>query len=116
MATGKQSAWWREMGAISRGMMFLDGGIATPASAEALSETQEADGQQAREPLPSGPDPSGIVTGVVRLLEDLALLGGRPVGVRHNDDIDEPFPPLHRRSKALARRAHRIAQVDCATC
>jgi len=32
MKTGTYNAWWREMGAISRGMMFIEGNIAAPES------------------------------------------------------------------------------------
>ena len=36
MKTGSNNAWWREMGAISRGMMFIEGNIATPAGLDRL--------------------------------------------------------------------------------
>lgn len=110
-------SWWREMGAISRGMMFIEGQIATPSAVEDTQATASATpvvelpaeqaGEAARLQLKGA---------ALRLFEDLLLLGGRPAGVRHNDDIDEPFPPLHRRSQALARHGRRQAPRPCATC
>lgn len=111
MATGRQSAWWREMGAISRGMMFLDGSFVPPTAPEPRPVAAVAAGKGTGNGVPRQAE-ANVTRGVMRLLEDLALLGGRPVSRRHNDDIDEPFPALHRRSEALARRSRRMAQAE----
>jgi hypothetical protein len=67
-------SWWREMGAISRGMMFVEGNIATPLSLQ-------DNGRQARKPASEEqrPDVSGLKKTADRLYQDFLLLGGRPV-------------------------------------
>ncbi len=42
MKTSTYNSWWREMGAISRGMMFIEGSIATPAALETLRKPEPA--------------------------------------------------------------------------
>ncbi len=107
-----QRTWWQEMGAISRGMMFLGGSIATPASVESSEEPAEA----AHATLPSQRGRKvrtrRLSRKMHRLLENLMLLGGRPASVRHNDDIDEPFPARHQRRHATRVR-HSPATQEC---
>ena len=113
----KQHTWWQEMGAISRGMMFLDGSIATPASLHPTGPEPVRSSSATHHELPHAHREFRI--SVARLArkarwwwDELALLGGRPMTVRHNDDIDEPFPPLHRRRGANRRPRPQVAQ-DC---
>ncbi len=109
MGTSKQRTWWQEMGAISRGLMFFDGSIATQAS---LQESERL----ARRVVPASPKEraprSSMKRKARRFLEDLMLLGGRPVAVRRNDDIDEPFPPVHGRHARNRRRASAARSFD----
>lgn len=39
MDKSRYSGWWREMGAISRGMLFMDGSIATAKAMETIAGT-----------------------------------------------------------------------------
>ena len=109
-------SWWREMGAISRGMMFVEGNIATPLSLQ-------DNGRQARKPASEEqrPDVSGLKKTADRLYQDFLLLGGRPVTPGHNDDINEPFPLLFAEERSPTTRPRpqqRKTQQSqtCATC
>lgn len=119
MASSFYKSWWREMGAISRGMMFIEGSVATPASLERTAPAAR------RTPATSG-RPQSISPGfrkkAGRLYRDFLLLGGRPVTPGHNDDINEPFPQLDQDEPAPAirsrppRRAKTLQSQTCATC
>ena len=123
MDTSKQRTWWQEIGAISRGMTFIEGSIATPASL--LERERPVPGGPAQ-PLPQDEPAKAPAASLQRralwLLDSLLLLGGRPETVRHHDDIDEPFPPLHRHRPVRERRRprRRVARAmpaeQCATC
>ncbi|HEX7803782.1 MAG TPA: hypothetical protein VF471_13610 [Pseudoxanthomonas sp.] len=119
MTSSFYKSWWREMGAISRGMMFIEGNIATPAS---LDRTVPA-----ARPAPATNDrPQPVSTGLRkkadRLYRELLLLGGRPVTPGHNDDINEPFPQIDEDESApsprpwLPQRAQAMQSQTCATC
>jgi hypothetical protein len=119
MASNFYKSWWREMGAISRGMMFIEGNVATPASlGRAVPGAQQTS-------TTSG-DPQSIQAGLRkkadRLYQDFLLLGGRPVTPGHNDDINEPFPQIDEDEPAPAirswspRRAKAMQSQTCATC
>lgn len=41
MGTETRKAWWRELGAISQGMLFIDGHIAVPQATETAKPEQE---------------------------------------------------------------------------
>lgn len=74
-----QQSWWRELGAISRGLDFLQGGGSfDPSETEAL---------RAAEPTHVAPARRNLA----HLLHDLVYLGGRPMHAGHNDDLDESF-------------------------
>jgi len=119
MASSFYKSWWREMGAISRGMMFIEGNIATPASLDPIAPTAH------RAPATSG-HPQSVSTGLRkkadRLYRDFLLLGGRPVTPDHNDDINEPFPQIDEDEPAPAtrsrppQRARTTQSQTCATC
>ena len=108
-------SWWREMGAISRGMMFVEGNIATPLSLQ-------DNGRQARKPASEEqrPDVSGLKKTADRLYQDFLLLGGRPVTPGHNDDLNEPFPLLFAEERAATRPRPQQSKTQqsqtCATC
>ncbi len=91
MKTSTYNTWWREMGAISRGMMFIEGTIATPT---ALDRTQQGERATKVSPPSVSRDtrPAKQKKKTFGLYEDLLFLGGRPMTAGHNDDIDEPFP------------------------
>lgn len=119
MTSSFYKSWWREMGAISRGMMFIEGNIATPASQDRTVP--------AARPAPATNDrPQSISTGLRkkadRLYRDFLLLGGRPVTPGHNDDINEPFPQIDEDESApstrprLPQRAKAMQSQTCATC
>lgn len=74
-----QQSWWRELGAISRGLDFLQGGGSFDPS-----ETKAA---QTVEPSRAAPARGNLAL----LLHDLVYLGGRPMHAGHNDDLDESF-------------------------
>ncbi|HSX63141.1 MAG TPA: hypothetical protein VLF15_00290 [Pseudoxanthomonas sp.] len=40
MTSESRQAWWRQLGNISQGMLFLDGHIATPQAASLLQATE----------------------------------------------------------------------------
>lgn len=42
MSTESKKAWWRELGAISQGMLFIDGNIAIPQAAEPAKDAVPA--------------------------------------------------------------------------
>ena len=116
MSSSFYKSWWREMGAISRGMMFIEGNIATPLSLQdnAPQARKEA-GEDER------PTVSGLKKTADRLFQDFLLLGGRPISPGHNDDINEPFPLLfvEERSRSLRARPQQRKTVQsqtCATC
>lgn len=119
MASSFYKSWWCEMGAISRGMMFVEGNIATPASLEPTAPGTP------RVPLKSGqPQPVsvGLRKKADRLYQDFLLLGGRPVTPGHNDDINEPFPRIDQDEPAspvrprLPQHARNVQPQTCATC
>lgn len=116
MSSSFYKSWWREMGAISRGMMFIEGNIATPSSLQ-------DNAQQARKQ--AGEDERTAVSGLKktadRLYQDFLLLGGRPISPGHNDDINEPFPLLlaEQRSRSMRARPQQrktLQSQTCATC
>ena len=119
MNTRLYKSWWQEMGAISRGMMFIEGSIATPASLDSAAPA-------ARQALAvddrSHPVSTEFRKKANRLYRDFLLLGGRPVTPGHNDDIDEPFPqfdddePAPRSRSVLPQRAKTTQSQTCATC
>jgi hypothetical protein len=123
MKTSTYNSWWREMGAISRGMMFIEGNIATPASLDRIGQDGRADAPAARPSSQSDvrPEPSPArKRKTFSLYEDLLFLGGRPMTSGHNDDLDEPFPqtfaePKDRTHRFGARRQAPQPQ-HCATC
>lgn len=86
MKTSTYTSWWREMGAISRGMMFIEGNVATPAALEATA------GAGTPRHLPARPRRRAARRSGFSLYEDLLFLGGRPMTAGHNDDVEEPFP------------------------
>jgi hypothetical protein len=118
MASSFYKSWWREMGAISRGMMFVEGSIATPDSLERTAPSAR------RAPIADRPQPfsTGLRKKADRLYRDFLLLGGRPVTPGHNDDINEPFPQIDEDEPAPAirsrppKRARTLQPQTCATC
>ena len=121
MTSSFYKSWWREMGAISRGMMFIEGNTATPASLDRTAPTAHS------VPTANG-RPQSISAGLRkkadRLYRDFLLLGGRPVTPGHNDDINEPFPQIDEDEPApatatrsrLPKRARTPQPQACATC
>ena len=78
---------------LFHGLLFQSGHIADPELAIRLGRERRAEG-----PVASAPPPATqrLRTSRLRwLLEEMVLLGGRPVSKHHNDDLDEPFPTLH---------------------
>ena len=74
-----QQSWWRELGAISRGLDFLQGGGGfEQADSDAAQTAGSARAAPARHRL-------------ARLLRTLGYLGGRPMHAGHNEDLEEPF-------------------------
>ena len=119
MASSFYKSWWREMGAISRGMMFIEGNVATPASLERTAPSAGRASATSGRPQPIS---AGLRKQADRLYRDFLLLGGRPVTPGHNDDINEPFPQrdedepaLPTRSR-LPQRAKAMQSQTCATC
>ena len=124
MKTGSNNAWWREMGAISRGMMFIEGNIATPASLDRLQPDLRPAGVSQATPV-QGKRPTGRGKKAFNLYEDLLFLGGRPMTAGHNDDIEESFPQTGPDSdeaqagsdRFVDRRRSQAPQPQrCATC
>jgi hypothetical protein len=131
MKTSTYNSWWREMGAISRGMMFIQGHIATPLAVETIDKPLPAPVAPANELSSSKPlqhrrrIPRGLRVKATRFLHDLELLGGRSMLAGHNDDVDEPFPQFHghrgaasrkSRDSGQARRGGNLQPETCATC
>ena len=122
MKTSTYNAWWRDMGAISRGMMFIEGGIATPATLDRTERVMRtATASEASPPREARPPKRAEKS--FSLYEDLLFLGGRPMTAGHNEDIDESFvqtrdagsqPGSHRFD---GHRRKRITQArSCASC
>ncbi|MET0893079.1 MAG: hypothetical protein ABWY01_05870 [Pseudoxanthomonas sp.] len=86
MKTSTYNAWWREMGAISRGMMFIEGNVATPAALD------PDDRRPAWRPSHPRRRPARNADPGFSFYEDLLFLGGRPMTAGHNEDTEEPFP------------------------
>lgn len=123
MKTSSYKAWWREMGAISRGMMFIQGHIATPARLEIIHKPEPASAASASaSPSKRSRLSRGWRVKAARLLHNLEFLGGRPMHAGHNDDLDEPFPQP--RNRAVAKRKScgsgegrgELQADNCATC
>jgi hypothetical protein len=119
MTSSFYKSWWREMGAISRGMMFIEGNIVTPTPLDRTSPTAH------RVPTANGRPQSvsvGLRKKADRLYRDFLLLGGRPVTPGHNDDINEPFPqigedePVPATRSRPPKRARTLQSQTCATC
>ena len=89
MASSFYKSWWREMGAISRGMMFIEGNFADPVSQDRTAPGAGQVGEAEDRPLAIS---VGLRKQASRAYQNFLLLGGRPVSAGHNDDIDEPFP------------------------
>ena len=115
MASSFYRSWWQEMGAISRGMMFVEGNIATPLSLQ-------DNATRARKTASEGQAPavSALKKTAGRLYQDFLLLGGRPVTPGHNDDLNEPFPLLFAEERAATRPRPQQSKTQqsqtCATC
>ena len=105
------------------GLLFLDGHIADPGLATALSSSGHlpdghhgagdgsADATSSAIPgTPRAPFPS-LQRPAMNLFQSLMFLGGRPMTAGHNDDIDEPFPRTYGNRVAsrqwLARQSRR---------
>ena len=73
---------------IYQGLLFQSGHIADPKLALSLARSDTAT------PAPAAKSQT-LADRVRWILEELVLLGGRPVSPQHFDDIDEPFPTLH---------------------
>lgn len=124
MKTSSSNSWWREMGAISRGMMFIEGSIATPMTLDPAEQEVRAAEISHRSPLhQSRPTKQGKKA--FSLYEDLLFLGGRPMTAGHNDDIDEPFPQTGADADEAqasvdrpgnSRRGYAAQPQHCATC
>lgn len=91
MTSSFYKSWWREMGAISRGMMFIEGNLADPASQDRTAPAARQVGETESRPLAIS---AGLRKQASRAYRNFLLLGGRPVSPGHNDDIDEPFPQI----------------------
>jgi hypothetical protein len=119
MANNFYKSWWREMGAISRGMMFIEGNIGTP---ESLDSPTPAARQALAADNHAHLISEGLKKRANRLYQDFLLLGGRPVTPGHHDDIDEPFPqiddddPAPRIRSTLPSRGRTTQSQTCATC
>lgn len=124
MASSSYKSWWREMGAISRGMMFIEGNLTDSTS---LDRTVPAARQVEETDHRPRTISAGLRAQAKRAYRNFLLLGGRPVTPGHNDDIDEPFPlidddePAPQRSDYVSRSAPlqyaKITQSHtCATC
>ncbi|HEY2344841.1 MAG TPA: hypothetical protein VGH80_03035 [Xanthomonadaceae bacterium] len=77
---------------IYHGLLFQSGHITDPQLALRLGRARET-----VEPVAAPPESAGHrrMSRLRWLLEELVLLGGRPVSKHHNDDLEEPFPTLH---------------------
>lgn len=78
---------------IYHGLLFQSGHIADPQLALRLGRAGE------RRETAASPSPPPVrhrrFARLRWLMEELVLLGGRPVSKSHVDDLDEPFPNLH---------------------
>ena len=77
---------------LYQSLLFQNGHIADAKLALSLAQTEAADDAPTAPPLSHLRKRSH---GLRWVLEELVLLGGRPVSSQHFDDIDEPFPTLH---------------------
>lgn len=77
MNPAARQSWWREVGAICRGLDFIQGGGGILAAEPRTATT-------ARRTRP-------IRFWLARLLRNLSYLGGRPMHAGHNGDTAEPF-------------------------
>ncbi len=112
MKTSSSNAWWREMGAISRGMMFVEDAIATPLAPEhAERGAQAATAPPSRVARTAKPGKRTF-----GLYEDFLFLGGRPMTAGHNDDIDEPFPQTRGAASQRFGGQRNQPSHTCATC
>jgi hypothetical protein len=75
---------------IYQGLLFQSGHIADPKLALSLARS-EAETKTSGQPSPT----HTLAERLRWILEELVLLGGRPVSREHLDDLDEPFPTLH---------------------
>jgi len=50
MRTETNTSWWRQLGAVSQGMLFLDGHLATAEAAEAARKSIDTDIRADRRP------------------------------------------------------------------
>jgi hypothetical protein len=128
MTTHSYQSWRREMGAISRGMMFIQGNIATPAALNGAESTGHSHPSAAvTSPISDTPRrsiPQALKTSARRLYRNLLFLGGRPMTAGRNDDIDEPFPQDEPEESApsipsprFGERHRRVTPTQgCATC
>ena len=81
---------------IYHGLLFQSGYITDPKLALRLGRAAEPQANTRQVSQPSLPGrPRRLATGLRWLLEELVLLGGRPMSTCHHDDLDEPFPTLH---------------------
>ena len=123
MKTSTCNTWWREMSAISRGMMFIEGSIATPTALDRAEQDLRASAVSPQSP-PRDARPVKPREKAFGLYEDLLFLGGRPMTAGHNDDIDEPFPQTHADEAQAQPQPHRfggrrkqtLQSQSCATC
>jgi hypothetical protein len=117
MASNLYKSWWGEMGAISRGMMFIEGNLADSPSVEGTKPLAE----ETRRTV-GIPASARLRTNAHRLYRNFLLLGGRPVTAGHHDDIDEPFPSLEEEEPAPRDRPAPPARTrnsqtrTCAAC
>ena len=121
MKTSTYKTWWREMGAISRGMMFIEGNIATPTGQDRAEQAGPVRVPESRKSPARSPISPALRKKALHLYQDLLFLGGRPMTAGHNDDIDEPFPQTY--ADEPQSRPHRFGQRNrapqsqsCATC
>lgn len=89
-----QQSWWRELGAISRGLDFLQGGGSFEPSVNEPAQTTQS------------PRTAPAQRGIARLLHTLGYLGGRPMHAGHNDDLEEPFESPRPISRGAAACTH----------
>ncbi len=122
MKTSTYHSWWREMGAISRGLMFIEGSIATPATLDRTERDVRAV-LASEPPPPRDARPARQGRKSFSLYEDLLFLGGRPMTAGHNEDLDESFPQTRDTGsqsgshRSGGHRRNRVAQSQsCANC
>jgi hypothetical protein len=76
---------------LYHGLLFQSGHIADAKLAISLARSPESSPSTAGRPSTR----SSVSARLHWLLEELVLLGGRPVSKDRNDDLNDPFPPLH---------------------